>query len=405
MKFLPRPRKRGLVIILGAGASYGADVPKAPPVMNSFVRKGREYVESDYDPLWAFLERIGYSLQSLESGNPNLEELFTALQTISTGIWYTSRSDYVKYVGKEFSRTRPVDLLLSFIVEVLNSPSISAISRPCKFHNRLFSKLQQGDTVISFNYDLIADASLRSTVAWSETGGYGFVCGNLIRELGEKGKVFDVDDPCNVALLKPHGSLNWRLEVDYNPLLSSDDKTFYRTPAPIHRELLGRWGREKVKENVAVCTLSDIEDRCYKYLPIEDFNFQKTLLPRMTAHERQLFLQNAVQIPTGTYIIPPAAYKFGDADIPQDTVEIWSQMSKALSSARRILCVGYSFPTTDVEFSSLFRLSLLSNSIPNLKIEVINPDPSIVQKLALMAPSVKVRNVAHTLSEYVDQLG
>lgn len=221
MNFLPRPRAGGKVIILGAGASFGADVEAAPPVMSAFVRTGRGIARFNYAPLWTFLEHIGYPLDSIESGNPNLEELFTVLQTISTGIWYTSRDDYWDSVGEDFARMRPVDLLLSFIVEILDVPSVSACRNPCLYHRKLFSELQPGDTIISFNYDLIADTALRKEVYWDEAGGYGFSCISRIKELDSKG-LFDTGMRCDILLLKPHGSLNWRLQNEWLPPLADD---------------------------------------------------------------------------------------------------------------------------------------------------------------------------------------
>jgi hypothetical protein len=320
MKFLPRPRPGGTVIILGAGASFGANVEKAPPVMNMFVRAGRNIVKNKYDSLWSFLERIGYSLASLENGTPNLEELFTTLQTISTGIWYTSRADYAQSVGEEFARIRPIDLLLSFIIETLDIPSVSACKKPCMYHRKLFRQLRPGDTVISFNYDLIAEAALRKEVRWDEAGGYGFSCLNRIKELNSKGG-FDTARPCDVALLKPHGSLNWRLEEYRLPVLgNSPIQNFLR---PIREELLGSRPRRQDDESIkriSLISLDNIKDHCYSHLSIEELKLQKKLLKLMTPEGRRIFLRGGVAIYDDAFIIPPAAYKFTDSDMPSARV-------------------------------------------------------------------------------------
>lgn len=375
----------------------------APPVMRSFVRAGRKTVKSDYSCLWSFLERIGYSLDSLEEGAPNLEELFTILQTISTGIWYNSREDYVESVGEDFARMRPIDLLLSFIIEVLDIPSASACKTPCKHHCKLFSRLQVGDTVISFNYDLIAESALREEISWDEAGGYGFSCHSRIKDLDSKG-LFDTEMPCDVALLKPHGSLNWRLETDEVSALLDDDAPVHRLLRPIREELLGhKFGRRgEPRKRISLVALDDMDGRCYAgYLPVEAFELDKKFLAKMTKEEGHRFLQDGVKIHGGAFIIPPAAYKFGSMNIPPDLVEIWSHMNTAIATARKVVCIGYSFPPTDVEFGSMFRLAILKNQQADLEVEVVNPDPNICDKLTLMVPGVKVAHVATSLSSYV----
>jgi hypothetical protein len=402
MRFRPQPRERGLVIILGAGASYGADVPSPPPVMKSFIQDGRRTVKSDYSGLWELLERMGYPMETLDAGHPNLEELFTVLHAISTGIWYRSRTDYVDLVGGQFAKIRPVDLLVSFIVEVLDSPSISALSRPCRHHSRVFETLRHGDTVISFNYDLIAEASLRKTVRWSEAGGYGFACQNYISKMESSG-VFDPELPCDVALLKPHGSLNWGVKYDTS-LLRGQDTLPMSWDRPVREELLGlrRWpghGREEMQ--IAVRDLDEIGDHCYKTLAIDAFKFYNTIPEEMTTSERQLFMSGPVSIYRDIYMVPPAAYKFSDPTIPDQVTEIWSHAMTALVQAKRVLCIGYSFPSTDVEFGTLFRLALLRNSNSRISIEVVNPDLQITQTIAAMTPRCRIKHVGRYLSEYM----
>jgi hypothetical protein len=369
--------------------------------MKSFVRTGREAIKHDYSSLWSFLDRIGYSLKNLDAGNPNLEELFTVLQTISTAIWYTSRKEYIESVGDDFAKMRPIDLLLSFIIEVLDAPSLSARSRPCKYHRRLFSSLRPGDTIITFNYDLIADFSLRAEHNWNEAGGYGFACHSRMVDLNSKG-LFDINMPCDVALLKPHGSLNWQLEKYSlpSPLAGEPSVLQYRRK-PIREELLGRQlTGEGLGVRVEVTALDDIEDHCYNYLPIDAFHLNRKLLGGMNADERHLFFSDGVTIYNSAFIVPPSAYKFGSNDIPADLIEIWAHMNTALSTAGEILCIGYSFPLTDVEFSSLFRLALLQNSRSGLEVKIVNPDPSVAEKIVSMIPGTRVKHVATSFSEY-----
>ena len=106
--------------------------------------------------------------------------------------------------------------------------SIDALNQPCFYHNKVFKELKKEDTVISFNYDLIAESSLSRLGKWSEFNGYGFYCPETLEKdysvLKHKHNIFYdpekywnndnyqiKDNLSEIILLKPHGSINWLL--------------------------------------------------------------------------------------------------------------------------------------------------------------------------------------------------
>lgn len=73
----------------------------------------------------------------------------------------------------------------------------------CSFHQGLFSELRAEDTIVSFNYDLVAERALRNR---AEPLGVPF---DWLYGFQTKANEFDFP-----RLLRLHGSSNWRLEKD-----------------------------------------------------------------------------------------------------------------------------------------------------------------------------------------------
>ncbi len=75
-------------------------------------------------------------------------------------------------------------------------------------YDELSKRLQCGDTVISFNYDLLADKALWRAGLWTPRQGYGFLARFQDRPVTSQQKRA-ISRRSSVCLLKPHGSLNW----------------------------------------------------------------------------------------------------------------------------------------------------------------------------------------------------
>lgn len=401
MSVVATPRKGGTVVILGAGASYGASLRNNPPIMKDFIKNGKKVVKYDYSKLWNFFEKLGYSSDVLDSGSPNLEELYTILQVISKGLWYATDDDFIKELGEDFWKVPPVDLLESFIVEVVNLSSMEALDKTCRYHDLIVKALSDGDSIISFNYDLIIDASLKKNKRWYEIGGYGFPYFKILVQYGEK---FNTDQKSNVSLLKLHGSLNWshhKAAFRSIPKAMSLSDSFNLYDMKIHSfyERLNNLEAGSQGE-LEITPLFDLKERSFKgSLPVASMSFYDKLAETLPTDE--MWKLSGVQKQNrDTFILPPGINKFGNESIPKSMPEIWAYANKALSLAKEVICIGYSFPANDLEFNTLFRLSLSNNQNKKINIKIVNPDESVSRKVSEMVPWAKVTHIANTIKEF-----
>lgn len=81
-------------------------------------------------------------------------------------------------------------------------------------HAKILSKLQKGDSVLTFNYDLVIEESFGSTDVWTPIGGYGDSVHGVRSEWCTKwleGHGVTRASRSKIRLLKLHGSINWTL--------------------------------------------------------------------------------------------------------------------------------------------------------------------------------------------------
>jgi hypothetical protein len=406
------PREGGNVIILGAGSSFGSSLKTKPPLIKDFILKSKEFgIYDKYSSLWQFLDSIGYHEKDLLIGKHDIEKIFSIIDIISTGLWYKNPREYFNEVGA-YLKIIPNDLLRSFIVEMIYKSSIDALSQPCFYHNKVFKELKKGDTVISFNYDLIAESSLSRLGKWSEFNGYGFYCPETLEKDYSVLKVMNkiLYDPNNywdneryrfednlseIILLKPHGSINWLLDN------GSRTKENFALESPTFHEDL--FGLKEIKgtTRIDLITLKNILnddkeiidwlptgkidsiinplEKAYKADPEENWRYSMEI--ENLSYKRLLF---------GPYIIAPSIFKFNTPQ-PYEIIEIWSILKEALSKARRILCIGYAFRDADLQFNTIFNLALKNNKNSNIKIGIINPQNNrIVEKMRFSLNNIPI---------------
>jgi len=87
--------------------------------------------------------------------------------------------------------------LLSGLTGALHDCFDSIRSAPAPLYDNLARVLRQGDSVITFNYDLGVERALRAAELWDIRTGYGF-------------PIEAAEQPSPVEVLKLHGSTNWR---------------------------------------------------------------------------------------------------------------------------------------------------------------------------------------------------
>jgi hypothetical protein len=417
------PRKGGNVVILGAGASSGSSLNKKPPLIKDFISESKKYgIYDKYSSLWKFLDSIGYSEKDLLSGTHNIEKIFSIVDIISTGLWYKDSVEYFNEVGT-FLKIIPNDLLRSFIVETIYMSSIDVLKKPCIYHNKVFNELEKGDTVISFNYDLIAESSLSRLGKWTEFNGYGFYCPEVLEKNYSAVKIINnisysiekywdndsykfKENLSEIILLKPHGSINW--------LLNNGSRIKDNIGLDSHAFHDNLFGVKKMEgpSRIDLITLKNIlnDDReIIEWLPIKYIDLFNESLEEVskTNPDKRWLLSAKIKSLSykrhlfGPYIIAPSIFKFNTPQ-PYELIQIWSIMKEVLSKARRILCIGYAFADADLQFNTIFNLALKNNKILDKKLGIINLEKNkIVETLknSLHKTSITIEPIFDELSE------
>lgn len=156
---------------------------------------------------------------------------------------------------------------------------------------------------ITFNYDDFLDQALSRTSCWHPLGGYGFYCPDSINTISQKDEGIPKS---KIALLKLHGSVNWRSRLGH------------AVPPPLN-------------------AITHHDD--WSGIP-------STRVPPIEAH-----------LDAQPVMIPPVLSKSSLMEQPVLRL-VWSRAFEALQSAPKVTFLGYSFPTTDIAARTLFSESL-----------------------------------------------
>lgn|GEM_PF-2284381 len=290
------------VYILGAGASAGYDRSarglKCPSAGNFFsvaagvLRSENGDADHHYDSLFYFLKKYYHlSPEGLEKAGLDMQDVLTFLDL---ELEYSDSEEEMGLLGR--ARRQFIDLLTATFGRVLEGP-------PCPYHGAVASSLRAGDTVISFNYDLIMDWAMALYCPyWEDRTGYGFQSSPGEEALGgQAGK-----SP-RVLLLKPHGSFNW---------------VACKTCGRLYALTLNQPGHLP---------------SCFS---------PGSLLPEPPGHLLEML------------IIPPSLHKNIHGRVMQ---QIWASAHLALEEASRVVIIGYSLPATDFLVKRLFYRALPAN--------------------------------------------
>ena len=201
------PERRKALVLLGAGASYGAQLGDGPfrarpPLDLGFFGELQKLAPTPgIEGLLSFVrEEFGPNLRL------SMEEFFSQAE-------YTDRFHRELKIDpgpqiKKYSKA------LERFYEILPRLFSEAIGdRTCSLHGELASRLFVEDVILSFNYDCLIDAALRDRASkrWDpDQRGYGFSVKEggkwWKKHSGKKGAPFK----SSITLLKPHGSFNWK---------------------------------------------------------------------------------------------------------------------------------------------------------------------------------------------------
>ncbi len=324
------------VIVLGAGASHGArvDGKKTPPLDADFLSEAQQLFanrhggkDRQHIAAWRVFENHlkDAKLKFKEVKNWRLEQLSTFLEARSNlrGLQLGT--------GRPREYTRALDSLKVVIGHVLLK---CGGDKACQFHRMLFQAVQ-ARSIVSFNYDLIADQTLlqMGKLNWRSANYRG---AKVARIPSKKGKSYSrpletAKPRGTVPLLKLHGSIHWE---------KLDRGDGYR---------------------LSGCRLPESNGETF----------------------------DVVSVPEHPYLIPPVASKI---EIKDGVLrKHWYSAVHELHDAKSWIIWGYSFPQIDTIAQVLFRTALDRNKKPK-PVFVVNPDASVVERVKDVCRKVKVKH-------------
>jgi hypothetical protein len=202
----------GRVFILGAGASRFAGYPLGLDLW-PFIRDSAGLdvmAKKRAESVIQAMDRILKVVPPKTYDRPNLEELFTLLDLAGQGVeplglrhvdWRDMRTKVMGMISEAFLSRQ-----YQFQAELRSNPN----SEPSSVLRKWTGFLQNDDTIITFNWDVVHEAALWRAGKWHYADGYGFVC------LGAPAGKHSL-----IKVLKLHGSANWaqREDLDCEPAI------------------------------------------------------------------------------------------------------------------------------------------------------------------------------------------
>jgi hypothetical protein len=289
--------------VLGAGASAFAGYPlgldlwrflRDTDLREVHTREARSAVLELMEPILR-LNPPG------EQDRPDLEKLFTLLDLGYLGAgpeelrrddWPNTKEKIMRLIAENFQwheqqfqgqiiNARPFGLQLDerFVLSVLAAWA---------------DTLNHGDTILSFNWDILHEAALWRAGKWHFTDGYGFRCRDAPEEAHSP-----------IKILKLHGSVNWAQESETD-------------------------------------VFAEIEHK-------RDF-FETAL------DDSQTYRKRAARWNMGQYLIVPSYMK--DLSANRLLLRLWSQARVALREADEIFVIGFSLNVADAAARELFATAL-----------------------------------------------
>jgi hypothetical protein len=299
-----------VAFVFGAGASLHAGYPLTAQLGNDlqdWARQNDAFMWSGY--LEELFERYG--------GLEDLERILTELYERPAG------SPAAAFSKMHCGNT--IGGLKVAIPEFFHSVRGRPILGRDLYRELARSKIREGDTILTFNYDLACERALRTEGAWEIGDGYGFSLGA------------GITPPSKTRILKLHGSANWLgILFDGNKGFSQASNVYGPRP-----RLFGE------RDFTYLGYSEDVRDALCKGISRPGAD-PALILP--TLH-KDFFHQT----PFGREWEPFWDY-------------IWEQAQESLRSAEKIVVIGYSMPNADERAREL----LLRHSNPDAEILVFS---------------------------------
>ena len=325
-----------VAFVFGAGASLHAGYPLTAHLGNHLHDWARQ---ND-----AFMWR-GYLEELFEQygGLADLERILTELHEQPPGSPAAASSKM--HCGNTIGGLRVA------IPEFFHSVRGNSIPGRDLYRELARSKLRDGDTILTFNYDLACERALRTEGAWEIGDGYGFSLG------------VGMAPPSKTKILKLHGSTNWLgILFDGNMGFCAASNVFGPSPCLFGERDFTYLGYSGDVRDPLCKGLSRAGGDPALILP----TLHKNFFHQTTFGREWEFFWNC----------------------------IWEQAQQSLHSAEKIVMIGYSMPEADERAREL----LLENSIPMLKFScsLVRGQSPFVKTSARAAFRPSIRSVAVT---------
>lgn len=312
------------VLGAGAGAAYkGSYIGETSPVAKNFFQKAMHVIDVhqirdryfgdealQFNHIFNFIEKLwGVPRDKVQDSDLDMEEVLTLLN--------------IEMEEDIHGRNRLLQAYQEYLLLMALTFDKILYGEPCPHHQLIATSLRPGDTVISFNYELLMDYSLHSLnseeARWYIQDGYGIEC----EYLSGKESLTSLDHEENatsppwagasdIKLLKLHGSLNWLYCPECGKLYAYEHSDAKGHSVVIHG-----------MANMINCSTKHC---CHK--------LSRVIIP-------PTLMKNYQSIP----FIP----------------KLWHEARRVLQEASEIIVIGYSFPTTDFRSNWMFRKAMVAN--------------------------------------------
>jgi NAD-dependent SIR2 family protein deacetylase len=318
MSLLVRAQRTKFVFILGAGAS----APYGLPVMRNFMSRARErfframlpanydFFHKSYEALMDFRQRCRGSSWAVNRDWDNIEELYT-------------QADLLRLANPNSGDNKALCQSLAWAIWDVYRQVSQDIPNWCSALQNTRKQLGVEPVIITTNYDVLPEASLKR-------GGWEFFYPGFIPtwEAAAKSQSWlltETDEtpahiPANSAkIIKLHGSVNW-FNID-------DDLS-----------------------SVGSLLISSENQSSTVWITDQQFKPEE-----FAAQIKSVLKQDVTPVPA---IVPPM---LGQMSMAKAIAHQWTAAIEAISDAKYVAIIGYSFPTTDAFMTRLLAEGLQHN--------------------------------------------
>lgn len=208
---LPRP----MVILFGAGATRAAFENRPPPPLDTdFFEIAGQLSDRGTEKLAQRVAKNVYDIYQHVTG-VGLEEFYRDIETRLVLSGFARTANRPKDWEKQ--KTDLEELIRRVIIHTTCELKSGQTATPIRssIHERILSKLQPKDTIVTFNYDTVIEESMPDgSPLWTPNGGYGVPVSGSTHEWTKHWRKYrhvDENQKSKVKLLKLHGSINWTL--------------------------------------------------------------------------------------------------------------------------------------------------------------------------------------------------